>query len=98
VHGRIEEASFARYVRRKVVEFRDTPIEITTSAHLCEVSRLDPAPEANRDPSWFSPEKAKRRLQEGRAQDYALELVRVIDRAVMRIGSTGRVESRRKAG
>ncbi len=98
VHGRIEEASFARYVRRKASELRGTPIEITTSAHLCEVSRLDPAPEANRDPSWFSPEKAKRRLQEGRAQDYASELVRVIDRAVTRIGLTGRVESRRKAG
>ena len=98
VHGRIEEASFARYVRRKAVEFRDTPIEITTSAYLCEVSRLDPPPEANRNPSWFSPDKAKRRLKEERAQEYAAELIRVIDRAVMRIGIPGRVESRRKAG
>ena len=98
VHGRIEEASFARYVRRRVVEFRDAPIEITTSAYLCEVSRLDPPPEANRNPSWFSPEKAKRRLREERAQEYAAELIRVIDRAVTRIDLAGLVEGRRKAG
>ncbi len=98
VHGRIEESSFARYVRRKAVEFRDTPIEITTSAYLCEVSRLDPPPEANRNPSWFSPEKAKRRLREDRAPAYGSELARVIDRAVIRIGLTGRGESRKKAG
>jgi len=97
VHGRIEEASFARYVRRKS-ELRETPLEITTSAYLCEVSRLDPPPEANRNPSWFSPEKAKRRLREEREREYASELVRVIDRAVTRIGLTGPTESRRKTG
>lgn len=98
VHGRIEEASFARYIRQKASRLRGAPIEVTTNAFLCEVSRLDPAPEANRDPSWFSPEKAKRRLQEGRSQEYAVELVRVIDRAVTRIDLAGRTANRRKAG
>src|ERR1700733_4804931 len=93
VHGRIEEAAFARYVRRKASGPQNTPIEVTTSAYLCEVSRLDPPPEANRDPSWFSPEKAKRRLREERDREYASELIRVIDGAVIRIGV---IETHRK--
>jgi 8-oxo-dGTP pyrophosphatase MutT (NUDIX family) len=98
VHGRIEEAAFARYVRRKP-GLRGLPaFEVTTHAHLCEVSRLDPPPEANRSPTWFSPEKAKRRLQEGRRQEYASELCRVIDRAVLRIGLSEGVEVCRKTG
>jgi 8-oxo-dGTP pyrophosphatase MutT (NUDIX family) len=96
VHGRIEQASFARYVRRKKAGVPEFPVEVTTTAYLCEVSRLDPPAEANRNPSWFSPEKAKRRLREQRAQEYAAELVRVIDRAVFRISASRRVEVRRK--
>lgn len=85
VHGRIEEASFTRYVRRKA-GLRNAPaIEVTTNAHLCEVTRLDRPPECNRKPTWFSAEKAKRRLQERRAPEYAAELTRVLDRALIRI-------------
>lgn len=91
VHGRIEEASFARYVRRKAAE----SFEVTTSAYLCEVSRLDSPQEEDRNPSWFSPEKAKRRLREGRERDYASELERIIDRAVLRIGNLERPVSRK---
>jgi 8-oxo-dGTP pyrophosphatase MutT (NUDIX family) len=84
VHGRMEEVSFARYVRRKRGGSQNS-IEIAVSAHLCEVSRLDPPQEFDRDPTWFAPEKAKRRLREDRTSDYAAELARVIDRAVNRI-------------
>jgi len=54
-------------------------------AHLCEVLRLGEPEELNRNPSWFSPTKAKRRLAEGRAAENAGELARVVDRAVARI-------------
>jgi hypothetical protein len=54
-------------------------------AHLCEVSRLEPPQESNRNPTWFSPEKTKRRLGEDRTADYGSELARVVDRAVSRI-------------
>jgi 8-oxo-dGTP pyrophosphatase MutT (NUDIX family) len=84
VHGRIEEASFARYVRRK----RGTAaalVETVVNAHLCEVLWLDPPQEAGRNPMWFSVEKAKRRLLEDRAQDFGAELARVVDAAVSRI-------------
>src|ERR1700757_4468390 len=64
VHGRMEEASFARYVRRKRrASQRDAKAtDIVFNAHLCEVLWLGPAQESGRNPTWFSPEKTKRRL------------------------------------
>jgi len=93
VHGRMEEASFARYVRRKRSDLRDASRsaaksaekELIVQAHLCEVSRLEPPQESDRNPTWFSPEKAKRRLREDRTTEYGSELARVVDRAVSRI-------------
>jgi 8-oxo-dGTP pyrophosphatase MutT (NUDIX family) len=75
VHGRIEEAPFARY--------RHSTGYI--HAHLCEVLRLDPPQEFGRDPAWFSAGKAKRRLRQGRKGDCAAEISAVVDRAVARI-------------
>jgi len=92
VHGRIEEASFAQYVRRKGRRNSATRSaegsverELTIQAHLCEVSRLDPPQECGRNPTWFCAEKAKRRLCEDRVPEFAAELARVVDRAVSRI-------------
>ena len=42
-------------------------------------------PELNRTPTWYSAEKAKRRLRADRAPDHGADLARVIDRAVARI-------------
>ena len=61
VHGRMEEASFTRYTQHKRGRMRRIT-EMSVSAHLCEVLRLVPPPELNRNPTWFSPAKAKRRL------------------------------------
>lgn len=88
VHGRIEEASFTQYVRRKRSDTRtgrSAEKERCVSAHLCEVSSLEPPQEPNRDPTWFSAEKAKRRLREDRPPAFAAELARVVDLAVARI-------------
>ncbi len=86
VHGRMEEASFTRYTRRKRGGVRHSATtEIVVYAHLCEVLRSDPPQEANRNPTWFSAGKAKRRLREDRALDYGAELARVVDRSVARI-------------
>jgi 8-oxo-dGTP pyrophosphatase MutT (NUDIX family) len=81
VHGRIEEAPFTRYTRRKSA--RDP--EVTVHAHLCEVLWLARPQEFDRDPTWFSAERAKRRLIDDRSTRYARELEQVIDRAVTRI-------------
>jgi len=96
VHGRMEEIPFARYFRRK----RDTAAiakgkrpaaarsfqpELAVAAHLCEVSRLEPPQESNRNPTWLSAERAKQRLLKDRAPELGAELTRVVDRAAARI-------------
>jgi 8-oxo-dGTP pyrophosphatase MutT (NUDIX family) len=91
VHGRMEEASFTRYVRRKRGDSSTPSVEKSREkeraiqAHLCEVLRLEPPQERNRNPTWFSVEKAKQRLGKDRTTDYGDELARVVDRAVARI-------------
>lgn len=92
VHGRMEEASFARYIRRKRSGMRDLARadkaiekEIAIQAHLCEVSRLEAPQDEYRNPTWFSARKAKRRLCEDRTAEFAAELAGVVDRAVSRI-------------
>jgi 8-oxo-dGTP pyrophosphatase MutT (NUDIX family) len=87
VHGRMEEASFASYVRRKTGASRKSAgsRKQTVIAHLCEVTRLEAPQEFDRNPTWFSPERAKRCLCEGRGTEYAADLARVVERAVARI-------------
>ena len=84
VHGRMEENSFTRYIHRKrgLRKSGSGEKELTVNAHLCEVTRLDPPQESNRNRTWFSPEHTKQRLREGRTPGYAAELARVVDRAV----------------
>jgi 8-oxo-dGTP pyrophosphatase MutT (NUDIX family) len=87
VHGRMEEASFASYVRRKPGAPRKSGAskEQIVIAHLCEVTRLEAPQEFDRNPTWFSAAKAKRSLREDRGADHAADLARVVDRAVARI-------------
>lgn len=88
VHGRIEEASFARYTHRKGGGKNGSRKDLFVQAHLCRVMRLCAPKESNRRPTWFVAEKAKRRLQQRRAPDCATQLVRVLDLAVARIRET----------
>lgn len=89
VHGRMEELPFARYFRRRpdtATTKKDfSQLELAVAAHLCEVSRLEPPQESDRNPTWFSVEKAKQRLLEGRKPEFGAELARVVDRAAARI-------------
>lgn len=85
VHGRIEEACFARYVRQKRNSRGAAARDVMVSAHLCEVLWLGPPEESGRNPSWFPSEKAKRRLREDRNGPDSEEFARVVDRAVARI-------------
>jgi 8-oxo-dGTP pyrophosphatase MutT (NUDIX family) len=97
VHGRMEETSFTRYVRRKRGDSqssaaktgRSAEKDLVVNACLCEVARLSPPRESDRNPTWFSVEKAKQRLRQDRAPNYGAELARVVDRAVARIRRLG---------
>lgn len=88
VHGRIEEIPFARYFWRRpdaATGARSDGPEIAVTAHLCEVARLETPQESDRNPTWFSAEKAKQRLLQGRMPELGAELARVVDRASARI-------------
>src|SRR5207244_10690899 len=86
-----EKAPAALYPRRKGGTLREpAAVEPAVDAHLCEVLWLGPPQESDRHPSWFSPEKTKRRLREDRTSGDGAELARVVDRAVARIHRLGR--------
>jgi 8-oxo-dGTP pyrophosphatase MutT (NUDIX family) len=100
VHGRIEVASFTRYVRRKRGGATGSgERDLAVKAHLCEVSRLSPPQESKRNRTWFSVQDARRRLREGRKSGDGATFARVVDRAVARIQrsqvGTGMVNDRR---
>ena len=105
VHGRIEEASFARYVLGKRSSARKSASkaagkELAVNAHLCEVLRLGNPEESHRERTWFSAEDAKQRLREGRHSADGAALARVVDKAVARVqrlsGEGGIVSHRRQ--
>lgn len=89
VHGRIEEVSFARYVRRPRARancgLKSSAEPVAVKAYLCEVMRLSVPKESNRNRTWFSFEKARRNLEEGRNAAEGAGLARVLNRAVERI-------------
>jgi len=84
VHGRMEEKAFTQYIRPQKGS-DSSAIRTTVNAHLCEVLWLDPPQESGRNPTWFSVEKAKRRLQQDRNTDFGDALAEVLDRAANRI-------------
>ena len=100
VHGWMEEIPFTHYFRnprdaadttaartkdKRLAGGRFFRPELPVAAHLCEVTRLEPPQEANRNPTWFSAEKAKQRLLHDHAPEFGAELVRVVERAWSRI-------------
>jgi 8-oxo-dGTP pyrophosphatase MutT (NUDIX family) len=87
VHGRIENLAFARYFRSgPPMEYADSNEPgLSVAVHLCEVSRLERPQEANRKPTWFPADKAKRCLTKGRTPAFGAELARIVDRASSRI-------------
>jgi len=91
VHGRMENANFARYVHRKTDTRRngEGSRQSVIHAHLCQVLRLGRPKESHRKPTWFSPEKTKQRLQLDRTPEVAAELIRVVDIALVRIRKLG---------
>jgi 8-oxo-dGTP pyrophosphatase MutT (NUDIX family) len=85
VHGSIEEAPFAQYAIPEGGRENRSSDKSTIAAYLCAVAWLTSPHEAKRNPTWFSPEKARKRLKQYRERGFAGELCRVVDRAVMRV-------------
>lgn len=86
VEGRIEPRHFHLYIHSKGVFWKSPGVqEFVVKAFLMEVQRTAPAPEATRNPTWFSPQDAKKILARGREVKYARELQTVVDRAMENI-------------
>ncbi|MGC2172980.1 MAG: NUDIX domain-containing protein [Candidatus Sulfotelmatobacter sp.] len=89
VHGRIEQASFVRYLRRRWGNARNSATrageELAVNAYLCEVLRLGNPKESKRNRTWFSVKDAKQRLREKRRPEDGAEFARVVERAAARI-------------
>jgi len=60
--------------------------EYVIKAFLLEVERTEEPHEESRNPTWFSPEEARKILAKGREVKYARELQAVVDRALEKIG------------
>ena len=84
--GTIEPRHFHLYIHSKGVFWQPGGVqEFVVKAFLMEVHQLRRADEPMRNPTWFGPEEARRRLAKGREVKYARETAAVIDRALERI-------------
>ena len=91
VKGLIEPKHFHLYLYSKGVFWKPPGVrEFVVKAFLLEVEESNSPHEADRNPTWFSPEEAKRILAKGREVKYAREIQAVVDRALEHIGA-GRV-------
>lgn len=84
VSGKVERKPFHWYFHCKQ-RFRTRRALMPVYAHLCEVVSVEPPQEEHRDPTWFSPTKARQRLSQNRAPELAAEVVAVVDRALLRL-------------
>ncbi|HEY6768312.1 MAG TPA: NUDIX domain-containing protein [Candidatus Sulfotelmatobacter sp.] len=81
VHGRIEEVPFARYALAESGAQDKSEVDV----YLCAVDWLSSDHETKRNPTWFAPERAMKRLMQNRERAAGAELCRIIERAVARI-------------
>jgi 8-oxo-dGTP pyrophosphatase MutT (NUDIX family) len=88
VKGTIEPRHFHLYLYSKGVFWKPPGVrEFVVKAFLMEVRESNFPHEADRDPTWFLPEEAKRILAKGREVKYAREIQAVVDRALEHIGA-----------
>jgi 8-oxo-dGTP pyrophosphatase MutT (NUDIX family) len=84
--GAIEPKHFHLYLHSKGVFWKPPGVrEYVVKAFLMEVDRVTRPVETARNPSWFSPEEARKALAKGREVKYAREVQTVIDRALEEI-------------
>ena len=86
--GQIELRHFHLYLHSKGVFWKPPGVrEFVVKAFLLEVEQTTSPSEGMRNPTWFSPEEAKRILAKGREVKYARELQAVVERALEHLGT-----------
>ena len=84
--GTIEPRHFHLYIHSKGVFWQPDGVqEFVVKAFLMEIHELRGEEEPMRNPTWFSPDDAKKKLAKGREVKYARETEAVINRALERI-------------
>ena len=88
VRGHIESRHFHLYLHSKGVFWKPPGVrEFVIKAFLMEVEHTETPHEPERNPTWFTPEEAKKTLAKGREVKYAREMQAVVDRAMTHLGS-----------
>ena len=87
-HGQIEESHFGWYVDTKRALGHEGRVrEILVAAYLLEVHGTVSPEERGRNPTWFTPQEAKRKLGERRDSKYSSQMATLVDVAVKRVAS-----------
>lgn len=95
--GRIDEMHFSSYIdTKRALGHENRTREIMVAAYMFEVRSMVGSEEPGRNPTWFTPEDAKKRLGERRASKYAGQLSRLVDKAIERVTSERTHSSRRE--
>lgn len=86
--GRIDEIHFASYIdTKRALGHENRTREIMVAAYMFEVRAMVRPEESGRNPTWFTPEEAKKRLGERRASKYSGQLARLVEKAVERVSA-----------
>ena len=87
--GQIESQHFHLYLHSKGVFWKPPGVrEFVVKAFLMEVDGIETTHEPERNPTWFSPDEARRILAKGREVKYAREMQTLVDRALENLGAT----------
>lgn len=84
--GRVSDVHFTIYFQENRDCYRTAEREIAIAAFLMHVHELTDPEESYRNPTWFGPQEAKRRLSMRRRPTYQREFARVVDHAVEMLG------------
>jgi 8-oxo-dGTP pyrophosphatase MutT (NUDIX family) len=88
--GVIDAEHFHLYLQPKVDSNLPNGVqEVVVKAFMLEVTHIQPPQEAERNPTWFNVDDARRALARGREDKHAAELQTVIDRAMERLCAGG---------
>ena len=83
VRGHIEARHFHLYLHSKGVFWKPPGVrEFVIKAFLMEIEQTQLSHEPERNPTWYSPDDARKILAKGREVKYAREMQAVIDRAI----------------
>jgi 8-oxo-dGTP pyrophosphatase MutT (NUDIX family) len=91
VEGLIESTQFGWYMDTKRAPGHERGVrEIRVGAYLLEVHSTVKPQESDRNPTWFTPEEAKKKLGERRDPKYSSRMASLVDVAVKRATRQGR--------